>query len=566
MSDSEGLKARDLFRRRRGETQEAADAGEMLAQITRAIDDDFNVDLVHALMGRYRHAVNDEQSAGLDLQLLRRLHGYRLNLAEIGLAHRKLERHLERLLSPPLFPGRYLEVVTTSDGELAKVAQAGATRVVAFGADVDVAELAAGDEVYLCHERNAIVALAPRGGTVTGETAVMARRIEDGRLVVADRDTEVIVAASAALAGEKLKPGDKLLWDRSCGIALSRVAAADEHGYTDYDDTPPPRLAGLDDDCRAVLDRFVFSILHPDLARAYGVDDNSSRRLLLIGPPGTGKTSLMRIVVSLIAKATGKRCRVVIVSGAELYSSYVGETERNIRRVFTILNDYDGPAIAFFDEIDAIGRLRGNPSGYHDDRQLGTLLAGFEGMQPSKAGIIAATNRADALDPALRSRFASELEMPRPDMSAAREIFRVHLPADLPYRPNGADAPLTREALIEAGVARLYEPNADNQIASVQFRDGTRREVAARELVSGRLIEQTCKAARAAAFERACRGGEAGLQVEDMEVASAAAIARLRGTLSRRNVASYLADLPEDNDDVAVRASRAGIDSGRYLR
>jgi hypothetical protein len=100
----------------------------------------------------------------------------------------------------------------------------------------------------------------------------------------------------------------------------------------------------------------------------------------------------------------------------------------------------------------------------------------------------------------------------------------------------------------------------------VQFRDGTQREVVARELVSGRLIEQTCKAARTAAFERACRGGEAGLQVEDMEVASAEAIARLRGTLSRRNVASYLADLPEDNDVVAVRASRAGIDSARYLR
>ena len=222
--------------------------------------------------------------------------------------------------------------------------------------------------------------------------------------------------------------------------------------------------------------------------------------------------------------------------------------------------------IAFFDEIDAIGRVRGHVSGYHDDRFLGTLLAELEGMVCSNVSVIAATNRADTLDPALRSRFSWEIEMPRPNMAAARQIFSIHMPEDLPYRPNSGEAPITRQALIDTGVSRLYEPNADNMIASLQFRDGKRREVTARELVSGRLIEQICTSVRAAAFERRCRGGESGLSVEDMQTATADAIERLRQTLSMRNVTGYLLDLPHDVDVVSVEAIRPRVDKSRYTR
>ena len=554
---------RNLFQLR---SDKSPDKGRLLARVIQMLDANADIEAIALCIGRIRHRGNTEQCRDLDRLLLERIAGFAGARKELEAVHSQLQESLQELLNPPFFPARYLSAVTTQAGEFAKLALDGTHRVVAFANDLGPRDLSVGDEVLLCHERNAVIAKAPNPGPETGETAALVRRTEDGRLVLTDRDTEVVVSVSGQLAPESLRPGDLILWDRDALIALSRLEPGNELGYEDVDDSPPQQLGGLDQVREKVLARFVFSIIHPHLAREYRVNDDGARRLLLQGPPGTGKTTLMRIIAARIALETRQNCRVVTISGAELYSSYVGETERNIRRCFATLNDYDGPGIAFFDEIDAIGRARGNASGFHDDRFLGTLLAELEGMRRSDVAVIAATNRADTLDPALRGRFSWEIEMPRPNMRAARQIFSIHMPEDVPYRPNSSEAPKTRQALIDAGVSRLYEPNTDNMIASLQFRDGKRREVAARELVSGRLIEQICGAARAAAFERQCRGGESGVSVEDMQAAAAEAIGRLRKTLTTRNVRNFLSDLPQDLDVVSVESNQPRIETARYVR
>jgi SpoVK/Ycf46/Vps4 family AAA+-type ATPase len=365
-------------------------------------------------------------------------------------------------------------------------------------------------------------------------------------------------------ARHELRPGDLILWDRNAQIALGRLDSDSQSGYEDVGHATPPALGGLSQVCEDVVARFIFSITHPDIAREYQVDADNGKRLLLIGPPGTGKTTMMRMIAGKIAAATGQDCRVITIAGAELHSSYVGETESNIRRVFATLNDYDGPAIVFFDEFDAIARARGNQSGFHEDRFLGTLLAEIEGIRGSNVAVIAATNRADALDPAARSRFSWEIDMPRPGITAARQIFSIHMSVDVPYQTNGSEAPTSRELIIDSGVSRLFEPNSDNKIASLQFRDGKKREIAARELVSGRLIEQVCDSARIAAFERQCRGGQSGVSVNDMQVAADNAIERLRNTLTTRNVGDFITDLPQDMDVVSVDPIRPRINATRY--
>ncbi len=548
------------------QTDEGPDKGRLLARVSKVLDANAGIEVIAHSVCQVRSHGDAGQCRKLDQILLQRIAGFDSARKELEALHSQLKMSLQELLNPPFFPARYLGTVTTHAGEFAKLAHDGTHRVVAFGNGLQPSDLSPGDEVLLCHERNAVIAKTPIRGQAIGETAALARRTEDGRLVLADRDTEVVVSVSAQLDRESLRPGDLILWDRDGRIALSRLEPGNELGYEDIDNSAPPQLGGLDQVRENVLARFVFSILHPILAREYRVNNDGARRLLLQGAPGTGKTTLMRIVAARIALETRQKCRVVTISAAELYSSYVGETERNIRRCFATLNDYDGPGIAFFDEIDAIGRARGNASGYHDDRFLGTLLAELEGMRRSDVAVIAATNRADTLDPALRGRFSWEIEMPRPNMRAARQIFSIHMPKDVPYHPNSSEAPRSRQSLIDAGVARLYEPNSDNMIASLQFRDGKRREVAARELVSGRLIEQICGAARAAAFERHCRGGESGVSVEDMQAAAAEAIGRLRKTLTTRNVGSFLADLPQDLDVVSVESIQPRVETVRYVR
>ncbi len=560
---SPGATLQDLFDAQRAETGRGR---QLLSRVVSLIEAGAASDQTTVLVDQLRKLPDAQHGKELDRYLLERISAFDRARQELETIHSELQEQLQHLLSPPFFPSRYMGTVATSRGAYANILHAGARRLVAFGDGLTADDLAVGDEVYLCREQNVVIEKAQTSTPQTGETSSMVRQVDNGRIVVAERDTEVVLSVGNELDVEELRPGDLVLWDRTANVALGRLEPGSQLGFEDIDATPRRQLGGLDQLRDDVISRFVFTISDPDLARNYGVLNEGAQRLLLQGPPGTGKTTLMRIVASKIAQETNRNCRVVSISGAELYSSYVGETERNIRRCFAILNDYDGPGIVFFDEIDAIGRARGHASGYHDDRFLGTLLAEMEGMRRSDVAVIAATNRADALDPALRGRFSWELEIPRPNMAAARQIFAVHLSNDIPYRPNGAKAPDTRHVLIDAGVAGLYDPNSDNMIASLQFRDGKRRDVAARDLVSGRLIEQICVAARSKAFGRHCRGGKSGVSISDMQAAVADAIDRLRNTLSRQNVGCYLHDLPQDMDVVTLDPYQPRIDSQKYVR
>src|SRR5207244_9401835 len=128
-----------------------------------------------------------------------------------------------------------------------------------------------------------------------------------------------------------------------------------------------------------------------------------------------------------------------------------------------------------------------------------------------------------------------EITVNRPDMHAARAIFEVHLAETVPIAP--ADA---RNEIIETAVSHVFSPNADNALCTLRFCDGKTRTVVARELASGRLFAQICRAACQTAFLRDLRSGEPGLRVADMEQAVGEAIARLSSTLGRQNAQAYL--------------------------
>jgi SpoVK/Ycf46/Vps4 family AAA+-type ATPase len=290
----------------------------------------------------------------------------------------------------------------------------------------------------------------------------------------------------------------------------------------------------------------------------------------MYGPPGCGKTLIARVICAAISRTTGKPVRFAVVKPAEFYDPYVGVTEMNIRGCFSALREAaqeSGLAVLFLDEIESVGRLRGSMVGHHSDRFLAALLAELDGFsRRDGVAVIAATNRKDLCDPALLERFDVEIPVDRPDMRGAREIFEIHLPPALLYASNGQTALHTRRELIDRAVSRLYAPNAENDLCSIKFRDGKTRAVSARELMSGRSIEQICRAARQAAFQRHVAAKEAGLRVEDIDEAVAESIKRMAGALTPRNAHAHLHDLPQDVDVVSVEPIRRRVErKHRYM-
>jgi len=528
-----------------------------------------------ALIGERRKR-SREMNEALDKFLLERYaalsarhSSLKQDLEEVRATQAELRKLLDEHTAPPWFPVVFLRRVETSVGPLAEVFHSGSWRLVRLGEDVSVDDLVAGQVVYLGHELNAVLGVARAELPETGEIATVERMLNDGRLALRDRDVQVLVHTAQAVRDADLGPGESVRWSRELMLALEPVqgGAPSELFVTEYlSAQPSQRLGGLASEVDQAVSLFTQSIAQPEVAARYGLTRGNT--LLLHGPPGNGKTSIARVAGSALAAATGEQCRFASVKGAQLESPWVGTTQQNIRELFRELNRDPRPTLLFIDEVDAIGRIRGGPGGHHGDKFLSAWLTEIDGLERPRGslGIIASTNRKDLIDQALLERLSGmELYIGRPGLEAAREIFAIHLPPTLPYGPNGTEADQTREDIIEAAVGTLYSPNADNAIAELRFRDGTVRTVAARQILSGRTIEQICVQARRSAFRRHAEGGTPGVRVEDMQETVADALDRLASTLSPANARAMLSDLPQDLDVVAVEPVRRKVVAHRYL-
>ncbi len=203
---------------------------------------------------------------------------------------------------------------------------------------------------------------------------------------------------------------------RSGGSAGSAPSAPEDEGPMDvtYED-----IGGLDEELDQVREMIELPLSEPELFRRLGVDP--PKGVLLHGPPGTGKT--------LIAKAVANEVDASfhLVNGPEVMSKYKGESEERVREIFEEAQA-SAPAIVFFDEIDAIAEKR-EDSGDAESRVVAQLLSIMDGLDPrGDVIVIAATNRVDAIDPALRrgGRFDREIGIGVPDETGRREILAVH--------------------------------------------------------------------------------------------------------------------------------------------
>ncbi len=513
-------------------------------------------------------------SQRLDRVLIGDRDRYHIGLQEAQGNREKLQELLDKMTNPPWRIGVFLRGVTDDGGAATGRAMVhhGGNRHVVFLADgLDADSLALGDEVFLNGELTMLLGRLPQGFFRVGETAVFDRYTADGRLILTFRDDELIADAAGGLQSVKLENGDHVRWDRSAWIAYEKIegAAAQRCFLDEVPDARPEQVGGQRDTLDALLAALTTTLVAPETAKVYGLGGRCS--ILLVGPPGCGKTLMARVAAAEIARLTGRKCRFAVVKPSEWENPFVGVTQQNIRNCFRVVREAarDGLAVLFLDEVESVGRVRGSAVGHHSDKFLAALLAELDGFsgRGEEVALISATNRRELVDPALLERISNvELLVKRPDMRGAREIFEIHLPEAMPFSPNGDLAASTRRELAQRAVSRLYSPNAENQLSVIKFRDGKTRTVTAGELMSGRTIEQICRAARQAAFLREVRSKDRGLRVEDIDQAVADAITRLSTLLSPHNVHAYISDLPQDVNVVAVEpVVRRVTHTHRYL-
>jgi len=182
-------------------------------------------------------------------------------------------------------------------------------------------------------------------------------------------------------------------------------------------------LGGLADVKERLVEAIEWPLEYPQLFEQAGV--RPPKGILLVGPPGCGKTMLAKAV------ATESQTNFISIKGPSLLSKYVGESEKAVREIFRKARQ-TAPCIVFFDEIDAMMPTRGGASSdsHVSERVLSQFLAELDGVEELKGVLVlGATNRLDMIDPAVLrpGRFDEILEIPMPDEVGRKEIFEVHM-------------------------------------------------------------------------------------------------------------------------------------------
>jgi len=193
------------------------------------------------------------------------------------------------------------------------------------------------------------------------------------------------------------------------------ISGEDQQEVIGYDD-----LGGVRPQLAKIREMVELPLRHPTLFRSIGV--KPPKGILLHGPPGTGKT----LIAKAVAGETG--AFFFLINGPEIMSKMAGESESNLRKAFEEA-EKNAPAIIFIDEVDSIAPKRDKTNGEVERRIVSQLLTLMDGLKPrANVVVIAATNRANSIDPALRrfGRFDREIEIGIPDMLGRMEILRIH--------------------------------------------------------------------------------------------------------------------------------------------
>ena len=473
---------------------------------------------------------------------LRQLHHSRHQLEQVARQNEKLAATLQeakgqiealraevdKLTAPPSSYGIFSSL---NGDETANVYVSGRKMKVNIHPMIKAKALRKGQEVVLNEAFNVIEARAFDG---QGEVVRLKDILEGGRaFVTLHYDEERVAELGEPLIGERLSVGDLLLYDPRSGYVIEKLpkSEAEELVLEEVPEVSYDDVGGLEKEIEQVRDAVELPFLYPELFAEHKL--SPPKGVLLYGPPGCGKTLIAKAVANSIAKKlahlTGKEIRSFFlhVKGPELLNKYVGESERQIREVFHKAKEKasgGNPVIIFFDEMDALFRTRG--TGVSSDIEstiVPQFLSEIDGVERLRNVIvIGASNRQDLIDPAVlrAGRLDIKIKISRPDMTAARDIFRKDVTEDLPFAQaelerHGGDPRRLVERLVEMSAEAMYAMSEENKFLEVTYANGEKETLYFKDFASGALIEGIVSRAKKFAIKRAIATDEKGLKMDD---------------------------------------------------